>query len=268
MSIRRFASNRPTLQRKVHMPPAPTFASPSPTQLSFASPLPLSPFQFPYSKTRSSDASPVTPIAQIMPTTPLFPPPMVTTLASLSKYMPRDSPPVGLCPANHTPDYLSHSPVLGLYGARCTSPIFPLGMPSAVLLGMPSPLCLDDPLSPQLPSPPEAIPDACTTPATLPSSITSCPQPQEAILRARPRPPLRLSLPRRLSYNRTGSTSPPSATTPRRASHELASPAVIGSHSSPAPLHKGLRRVQNLGTPNTSLAHAHQPRMAELGSYF
>ncbi|EPS94685.1 hypothetical protein FOMPIDRAFT_1019869 [Fomitopsis schrenkii] len=278
MSLRRLASNRPTLQRKVDMPPVPIFPSASRLAVTpIISPLPLSLCQFSlaYSKTRTSRASPVTPIDQIMPTTPLSPPPMPVTATSLSKFKLRNPlPSIRLRRADYTPDYPQGS-----------SPVSPLGMPSPLFSGDPlsaKPI----PLAPSCSLFSSASSAAPTTHTgatleqdrvasqallkTVQSSVNSCRPPPQIILRPRAPPPLRLSLPRRLSYNRSGFTSSSGGGTPSPLRPELASPVVIGSQpgSGPPGLPKSLRLVQDVGTPGTPNVHADQPKMVELGSYF
>lgn len=298
MSFRRLASNRPALQCKVDMPPAPIFPSElcvtpatgllTPSKAAI-SPLPLSLRQFSiaYSKTRTSSASPVTPIDQIMPTTPLSPPPLGTNISSLSKSKFQNAmPPVRLqadVHVDYTLDYPNHSPVLGLgldlYGAQRGSPVSSLGMPSPFCLdsplsAKPGPLATSGSLLPLLPAAPTTntygAPEqedraVSKESKDLQPSASSCPGPQ-IFLRARARPPLRLSLPRRLSYNRAGFAYSPGGTpTPRRANHELASPAMIGLKPGS---NTGSGVVQNACTSGIPHLHAHQPRMVELGSYF
>ena len=303
MSLRRLASNRPALQCKVDMPPAPVFPSSlhiptTPGLLTpgkAISPLPLSLRQFSlaYSQTRTSSASPVTPIDQIMPKTPLSPPPLEAHISSPSKSKLRGAILAVRLPNEsrtcHTLDFLGHSPVLGLGLELCdaqrNSPVSPLGMPSpfrldAPLSAKPSPLGTSRVLFSSLP-PATSAANICSAlergvkPAPKgsknpQSSAGSCPGSQ-AFLRPRVRPPLRLSLPRRLSYNCTGFTCSPGGTpTLRSADHELASPAVIGLQvdSGAATLSKCSEPVENPGTPAASSVHGHQPRMVELGSYF
>ncbi|KAH9921042.1 uncharacterized protein B0H18DRAFT_1121610 [Fomitopsis serialis] len=261
------------LQQHPHLDPG-THSRKAPSPF----PLSLRQFTLALSKTRNASASPVTPVDQILPTTPLSPPPLQANCPALSKPLVRKPRlPAPLRMALHSdfvPESPLYSPVLGL-GLDFS------GTPCISGLGLPSPFPFDGPLSAkpsllpaprhQIPSPAPLAPERDFTALKVLSTVGNCPMSAapQAILRARIRPPVRLSLPRRLSYNRPGLAGSPgsAAPTPKKTAEELASPAVIDPQPGPGPKPAGLPR-RKAGTPATPNLHAHLPRMIELGSYF